>query len=151
MTRPAGPASPRPGVRRKAGIAAGAAASLALAAGCSSPGGGQPSPQASLTIVQHRVSQVMAPLVACFIAHHRIRGQQISGKYGASAWLLHDGKIVANRSFGDWLALGGDAIMVSGQQIGTWAETIARDPSRWPSSLCGPLPSPISRTPVFSP
>ena len=42
-------------------------------------------------------------------------------------------------------------ILVSGQQIGTWAETIARDPSRWPSSLCGPLPSPISRTPVFSP
>jgi hypothetical protein len=121
-------------------LSATAAAAVVLAA-CSSASA--PSPRASTASATPSdpaayANSLEVPLVQCFIDHHLIPAKL----YRSQSW-YQSGRVVDNADFANWWGFN-EALTVRNKQLDQWTHDAAFK-SQWPTSMCGPRPSPATR------
>lgn len=106
---------------------------------------GSPKAAPSATPAHPTISQVLPPLLQCFIDHQLIpeaalqSGKNASPPDDSSTWVI-DGKVTDNTRLGDWFSENSD-IVVKGKAIADWTTAIEANPKTWPTSICGAEPA----------
>lgn len=120
------------------------AAAIVLAlcvAGC---GGSPAKPQPTTTdlnVPGERTTQLVTALGTCFLSHHLVPDQVIKRymQYVPKKGGQFDTSSVAFHQAYDQFA---DQVMYNHKSMGDWVDQGVVDGTTWPTSLCGPIPSP---------
>jgi hypothetical protein len=126
----------------RAVIALAAAVALAIA-GCNSPVKPKPASTSQASNFLAREHQLVVALVGCFYRHHLIPQAAVNATPGLP---VHNGAVATSTSADQgaivsWFASVGQTLPVEGVSMGSWLGDSDTDPSAWPTSLCGPIPS----------
>ena len=107
-------------------------------------GGSPPKPQPSSSSFNprgERTTQLVAALGTCFINHHLIPESVLRDLP------KKNGQVDTNGSgFQSWFYFEGDSVTYQNKTMGDWVEETVTDGKVWPTSLCGPIPSPSAAT-----
>jgi hypothetical protein len=106
-----------------------------LLAACSSAARPASSPTPSSTDTYAYAASLEVPLVQCFIDHNLLPGDT----YDKQSW-YHAGKVTGDAAFANWWKFM-EGMVVDGKQLDVWTHDAAFS-NQWPTSLCGPEPSP---------
>ena len=115
-------------------------AAIVLAMGVAACGGSSPKSTvtpSSFNPVGERRTQLVAALGRCFIDHHLIPGSVLSNMR------RKNGQVdTYDPGFQSWAVFDGDSVTYQKKAMGDWIDQAVADGKTWPTSLCGPIPSP---------